>query len=220
MAMQPDPQPSNPAGGGDRPKTKSYDRTIARWTIILGCSTIVLSIATVVSAYFLHATDETLKNQARIQLRAYVGIGQFIQIPAIKKEEGKPDIIQGANIGVAWKNYGATPANSLEQWVSAKWYGSGLEPDFSVPDSKIAEHASVTLGPGGEIGSGGVGIPIEDFQKAVSGNGHVFVWGDTQYKDAFPDTPIRHSHFCVLVQGKPPEGIGFRGYKPECNYSN
>jgi hypothetical protein len=209
-----DAESGKPAGAG-------YDHIIARWTVVLGVSTIVLSIATIVSAYFLFETDQTIKKQVeatRVQLRAYVGVPRVNGITINKKEEGKPDTLIGTDVAVTWKNFGSTPAEGVETWISSKWLSNGLEPDFAVPAAIISDKSGVSLGPGVE-GSMDLLIPLEDLQKASAGNGRVFMWGHAQYRDSFPDTPIRHSHFCLLIQGKPPEALAFRAYKPECNYS-
>jgi hypothetical protein len=220
MPEEPNLQSQTPNAKSNNPEPKGYDKTIAHWTRILGISTIVLSIATVISAYFLHQTDETIKNQARVQLRAYVGMQGFYEWNIVKKEEGKPDVIHGGNVAISWKNFGSTPASQMDNWISARWYNTGLEPDFSVPIERISDKRSAGLGPGGDVLSGVAFVPISDFEKSFVGNGRIFMWGHITYKDVFVDTPIRNFHFCGIVVGKPPEGVAYQAYKAECNYSN
>src|ERR1700730_571457 len=154
MTKQPNPQSGHPAEDSDDPKPKSYERTIARWTIILGASTLALALATGISAYFLWETNQTIKKQVnaiRMQLRAYGGMRQFVSAPAIKKETDKPDVIIGANVAITWKNFGSTPAKEFEYWTSIKWYDPGLEPNFNAPTEKLSDRFIFGLGPGDEI---------------------------------------------------------------------
>jgi hypothetical protein len=66
-------------------------------------------------------------------------------------------------------------------------------------------------------------VPAADVEKAMSGQGRVFFWGEGIYRDVFPDTPQRHFHFCHVVTNMPKavnEPAAFNVYKPECNYSD
>lgn len=47
-------------------KESKYDRAIARWTFVVGFFTGLLVLATGISAYFLHTTDEAIRTQGRI----------------------------------------------------------------------------------------------------------------------------------------------------------
>lgn len=219
-------EPPSEYAGGDTAKTASYEKTLARWTIVLGLATLVLSVATIVSAYFLLATEQTIKKQigaTLAQLRAYVGTQQIIYDPKLTAEPGRPNIFLGSAMGVTWKNFGVTPAKDLEYWLSAKWYPPGIEPDFSKPTEKIPEHNFMTLGSGSESSSPPLFVPAVDVEKAMSGQGRVFFWGEAIYRDVFPDTPPRHFHFCLVVTNMPKAGnepSGFSVYKPECNFSD
>jgi hypothetical protein len=207
-------------------QSKAYEKIIARWTIVLGVSTAVLSFAILIGAYFLFETNQTIRKQvaaAQAQLRAYVGFNQILYVPNIRKEPDKPAIFIGGNVAVTWKNFGGTPAREFEYWVSAKWYPNGTEPDFSKPDVPLPGRSIMTLGANNEIPSAAIFIPVNDIQKAASGNGKVFLWGHALYRDLFPDTPARNFHFCLtgdqfpLVENAP---ASFGIYKPECNYSD
>lgn len=219
-------EPPSEYAEGDTAKTKSYEKTLTRWTIVLGLSTLMLSIATIISAYFLFATDQTIKKQvgaALAQLRAYVGTQQIIYDPRLTAEPGRPNIFLGSAMGVTWKNFGGTPAKEFEYWISAKWYPAGIEPDFSKPSERIPEHIFMTLGSGSESSSPGLFVPAADVEKAMSGNGRIFFWGEAIYRDVFPDTPQRHFHFCLVTTNMPKavnEPAAFNVYKPECNYSD
>jgi hypothetical protein len=219
-------EPASEYADTESDAARSYEKALARWTIVLGLSTLVLSIATIVSAYFLFATDQTIKKQVGAtlaQMRAYVGTQQIIYDPKVTAEPGRPPVFLGSGMGVTWKNFGATPAKELEYWISAKWYPAGIEPDFSKPTERISEHVFMTLGAGTENSSPGLFVPAADVEKAMSGNGRVFFWGGATYRDVFPDTPRRHFHFCLIVLNMPKTGNeppAFNVYKPECNDSD
>lgn len=219
-------EPASELAGAEGVSKTSYENTITRWTIVLGLSTVVLALATIVVGYFLFATNQTIKKQvgaALAQLRAYVGYQQIIYAPRLSAEPGRPGLFLGSGIAVTWKNFGATPAKEFEYWMSAKWYPAGSEPDFSKPSEKISERNIMTLGSGTEISSPGLFVPAVDVEKAMSGQGRVFFWGEAIYRDVFPDTPQRHFHFCLVVINMPQavnEPAAFNVYKPECNFSD
>jgi hypothetical protein len=218
--------PSSDNTEGGTAEATAYERTLARWTVVLGLSTLVLSIAVIVGAYFIFATEQTIKKQigaSLAQVRAYVGYQQIIYVPKLAAEPGGPEQFQGAALGVTWKNFGVTPATEFEYWVSAKWYPAGLEPDFSKPSERISEHNFMTLGAGTEIPSPALFVPAFDVENAMSGNGRIFFWGEAIYRDVFPDTAQRHFHFCHVVTNMPKavnEPAAFSVYKPECNGSD
>jgi hypothetical protein len=227
MAKRTPPQSGQPTGSGSDPAPRSYERVIAIWTRVLGASTVAVFLATGVSAYFLFQTDQTIKKQveaAGIQLRAYVNFQQIPYVPHFSTDPAKSDgPPPGANVGVTWKNFGATPARQMEYWISIKWYPSGTEPDFSKPENILAERYNITLGPGAEIPSVLVFIPLADIQKITVSNGSIFFWGDAVYRDYIPDSPLRHSHFCMvaITLGASAElGSSFKVYKRECNYTD
>jgi hypothetical protein len=216
LAKRPAPDAPPPGSG---PQPKSYEKVIANWTRVLAFSTIALFIATAISAYFLHETDQTIKKQVgatRIQLRAYVGLGPFFLIKTVSKE-GKPD---GLNVGHTWKNFGSTPATDLKVWLSARWHRNGSEPDFSRPESNPSDQFAGIIGPGAELGSGPVGVPLSDLEKAVAGDGRIFIWGHAEYRDSFPETPVRHFHFCMKIAAQTIDILSPQVYKTECNYSD
>ena len=230
VTVQPGPSgplSDNENAAGGAAKIGSHQETLTRWTIVLSVCTLVLSVATITAAYWLFATNESIKKQVGLsstQLRAYVGTQQIIYAPRLTAAQpGQPEIFQGAAIGVLWRNYGATPARDLEYWISAKWYPAGSEPDFSKPSEKIPEHTFMTLGPGSENPSPPLFVTAADVERAMAGNGRVFFWGEASYRDVLPDTPQRHFHFCLVVTKMPKAGnepAAVNVYKPACNFSD
>ncbi len=217
-------EPANANRGA--PNAAGYETARTRWTVVLGLAALVLAVAAIVSAYLLFASEQTVKKQvaaALTQLRAQIGHQQIIYVPKLTGEPGRAEIFLGSAIGVTWKNFGMTPAKELEYWMSAKWFAAGMEPDFSKPTETLPGHKSMTLAAGAENSSPPLFVPAADIEKAMSGNGRIFFWGDGIYRDAFPDTPLRHFHFCLVAVRMPQsvnEPAAFNAYKPECNYSD
>ena len=209
---------------------RSYEKTIALWTRILGISTILLFVATGISAYFLHATDQTINKQVdalAIQLRAYVGISDFFYVyfePA--KEADKDKVLPGARMGLKWKNSGATPALEFEYWISTKFYAEGTEPDFATPAERLSNRVTTTISPNSELSTSPVFVSTGDLNRASAGVGKIFLWGHATYRDVFPLNPPRHTHFCFVGTTLPirttvlPGEASVSVYKPNCNYSN
>lgn len=221
MAKQSKPQSEQSSEESGRLPAKSYEHVIARWTKVLGASTIVLAVATMISAYFLFETDRTIERQvdaARIQLRAYVGIRTVLILTLFDKDHR--DITTGANISVAWKNFGSTPAKDFRQWISMRWVGSNFEPDFTRATERFANEAFSGLGPGDERSAGPLGVKADEIKKAGSGDGRIFLWGRAEYRDFFPGTPVRVFHFCAVAAIEGDVIVGFHVYKTECNYSD
>jgi len=206
--------------------SSAEQKSLTHWVIVLSLCTLVLSTATIVGAYFLFMTNQSMQTQFGVnsaQLRAYVGTQQVIYVPRLTAAQGQPENFEGAAIGVVWKNFGATPARELEYWLSAKWYPAGAEPDFLSPSDKITEHSFMTLAPGTEIPSPPIVVPAADIARATAGNGTVFLWGEASYRDVLPDTPQRHFHFCMVVSRMPKainEPAVVNVYKADCNSSN
>ncbi len=223
MTQRPDQEIDIADDGDGKPNPKSYEKTIAIWTIVLGASTIALVIATSISAWFLFTTDRTIQKQvvtARLQLRPYIGVAQINSASIIKKEPNKPDIDLGNRLVVGWKNYGATPALQASNWISAKWYPTNIEPDFSHSEGRLSQLAISNILPGAEVFSGGAFVPKDDIDKALSGNGRIFFWGHVEYQDIFFKSSIHQFHFCMIVTISQNSQTINSVYKSECNYSN
>jgi len=225
MAKKPPEQPPTTQRYGTDPHPVGYDKVIANWTRVLASATLLVFIATGISAYFLYETDRTIKRQveaAGLQLRAYINHNQLIYIARFKADPSKPDELPpGVNVGVTWKNFGSTPAREASYWISAKYFGEGLEPDFTKAAAVLSEQTSITFSPGTETPTAAVLIPLADVQKLNTLGGRAFLWGHISYRDFIPDSPVRHTQFC-LVATKLPEGgvVTFIVYKSSCNYSN
>ena len=80
---------ATPTGEGDYKKeNRKFDAAIARWTKVVGISTVVLAIATIISSYFLWVTDETLRHTLEVNQRPWVHADVVIAGPLTFDETG------------------------------------------------------------------------------------------------------------------------------------
>ncbi len=177
----PDQRPHGSNAESHEPKPRSDENTMAIWTVVLGLSTVVLSIATAISAYFLHSTDTTISRQLdanRIQLRAYIGIDQIQTAGVPSSDVGNTppaEQSKGVNLITVIKNFGPTPALDASPWVSINWYPNVIEPDVSKSDGNLSSRFVATIAPGQNATVGAVFVSDEDMKKPVIGNGRIFM---------------------------------------------
>jgi hypothetical protein len=86
--------------------SKSYEQTIARWTVVVGIFTGLLFIATAVSAYFLWQTDHTLHDTLISTNRAWV-------LPVSLELEGPIKSDRLATFVLRYENIGREPATGM-----------------------------------------------------------------------------------------------------------
>jgi hypothetical protein len=212
----------------ERSEPRSYEKTIAVWTSVLGGSTIALFIATAISAYFLYKTDHTISNQAEInklQTRAYIGLSKSVITPNVYTLPPKPKAdtyLTGADFQVTWKNFGVTPAFDMRYFISVHWFPNHTEPDFSKPALILEDFPPGVLGGLVDLVAGAVHVDSDEIQKVAAGNGRIFVWGIATYRDLFSITPTRATAFCYLLKIPPKlgENPSSLPYKSTCNTSS
>lgn len=204
------------------PKTKNYEAVIANWTRVLAASTLALFIATGVSAYFLYRTDQTIATQvemAKLQMRAYVVI--YKTTATVNFDKPTDSSVSSVDVHVTWKNIGYTPAFDFDWFISIGWYANGSEPDFSKQILNQPVGPTDSFAPQGDF-TKTITINRPDILKASVGNGKIFVWGATNYRDFAPDS-IKHSTaFCYTAEmpTKRGEEAKIIRYKSECNKGN
>jgi len=195
-----------------------------RWTGVVGVFTVVLAVATGISAYFLYETDvtlqETLKAQARSserQLRAYVTVEPLGMEGVIT-----PTLFEKALV----RNTGQTPAYK----IVVKWtfdifdypFPIGRTPvvygDIPVVGEPIPRHFGAILGPGREVTAilraernfspeEGTAISKPNPRKVLAGIGVVY------YTDIFGGN--HYTKFCHIFSN-----FGAQGTVSWCPYHN
>ena len=221
------PEPAEADEAGEQPPSKSYEQIIARWTVILGFATVLLFVATGISAYFLYVTDHTLRDTlnvttraakateesvkiagdtAKRQLRAYLAITDVkIDCTNCIKQSGKLNPpkkgLADFRVLVTVKNFGSTPAYEARTCSHTYMAEPGKFPpdDFDYSCENVCTTCPAnTLSPGN---SRILMLPIEtgDVLMASAGFKRLFYYGTTTFKDAFRDS--RKLPFCWFIEG-------------------
>lgn len=232
------PQTDHSRQEPNEPKPRGYEKTIARWTVILGISTVLLFIATGISAYFLYVTDHTLKDTlaatgraakatedsvktaadtAKRQLRAYLTVSNIkIECSNCKKKDGwetPKNVRPEPRILLTVKNSGATPAYNVQTCSGAE----RTEPDTFLPaDFPFSCEKTCNTCPVNNIAPGAeatiiLHLDLGDMMMASAGFKRLFYFGTISFTDTFGSS--RKRPFCWYSQGSSGEGI-------DCPYHN
>jgi hypothetical protein len=149
--------------------------------------------------------------------RAYVYVRDFEPI-AITNAEG---IVTGFQCVMFWVNAGTTPTRDLVTHVNWVRSANPLPDNFdfpNIPDDSNEISGSV-LGPKGEMSTITFSISAEQIGELMNESTFMYIWGFAEYRDIFPNTPVRRTEFCNRVVGMPVPGnpqaavIAFRHYK-------
>jgi hypothetical protein len=219
------PEPEQPHQEPSEPKPKGYEKIIARWTIILGISTILLFIATGISAYFLYATDLTLKDTlnataraakatedavniasatAKRQLRAYLGITivTFECPNCLDKrwtppKRGLPEVVMITKV----KNFGATPAYQVHTCTGLYLAESGGFPpdDFTYDCGEFCKTCPRSTIAPGEEATIVIEIDAKSVMLSARNLNRMFNFGTISFVDTFGQE--RNLPFCWYYQG-------------------
>jgi hypothetical protein len=167
---------------------------IDRFTGWLMIYTLVMAIATLLSAAILFKTDHTLKETMVFGQRAYVGINVMAGLRMTPQ-----------TVSFTYENFGQTPAKEVR--VSSNWEfvepGGNLPRDFTFPEKSGCnsigfEPGGVTIFPRNPVTTFSNYCP-SDYQNlllAEQGKMRGFYYGHISYVDIF-DKP-RRSNFCVI----------------------
>jgi hypothetical protein len=207
-----------------------HERT-ATWTRVLATSTVVLSIATIVSAYFLWRTDETLKQTLveirnsiavnREQLRAVVSFtGGTVLIT--KDKEGKPTYYI---FSALFQNHGGTRTEHFKAWDSIHFFENTVPNnlDLAKPWQQL-DTSDTIIGPNSPYQLQGVTIDNDTVQKVLRKEGVILLWGKAEWSDIFEPAIVHPIGFCMLVIPNQATTTGeilpqFVPYRNDCNYN-
>ncbi len=225
------PEPEQSHKESKNPEPKGYERTIARWTVILGTSTILLFIATGISAYFLYVTDQTLRDTLATNARAAKATEESVKLSAdtAKRQLCAYLTVEAAKINCAncpkgdWKapkgerpeteflltikNVGLTPAYEVRSCSGRRL----VEPNTFLPDDfKFACKQACDKCPPTNIAPGANAImtmPLDLADIMMSGAGFkkLYYYGSISFADTFKAK--RELPFCWTYQGPSDVGI-------------
>jgi hypothetical protein len=217
------PEAQNPNDHGSDEQPRSYENIIARWTVILGISTVVLAIATILSAYFLFVTDHTLKDTlietrksanaahdavrvaqstAEMQLRAYLSA----EASELLTLEGGS---LGAIISIKFKNAGTTPAYNVRSTMGAGFRKDPLPPGIDMSWFKTVEFNADVIFPHNDRVAFAVNSPPDGRPQKLTRADTIYVCADTKYFDVFKKE--RTTKFCAAASGGDLPDAFFKG---------
>jgi hypothetical protein len=190
------------------PQRTTTDLIIARWTRVLGVSTILLFLATLGTGYVLHNTDVSIGKQLGVmqgqldEMKSPSAERPFLFVLHDDSQSPAPQgeaLFPGKIFGATFKNYGKTPA-IYRGFQPRCGYFATNPPNFQFTDDKWA--ASVLIGVGEPIGP--LDCPFvataDQIGLAQAGKGYLFLASRILYDD---------------LGGKPHETIFCMIYKPD-----
>lgn len=191
------PKAEPPDNKGQTPPPKDYDKTIARWTAVVGAFTVVLAVATIASTVILLKTDDTLQDTMQNGQRAYAYI--VFENPIIK---ANARIELNGKVRIA----GQTPAYDvvveLDSGISnVGAFVADAKKTLSRPPQAIATKEVVGGYPGDEFSLPYTGERLTPAQvnNVYGSDERYFVFGRITYKDIFS---CRHFvRFCYGIGG-------------------
>jgi hypothetical protein len=170
------------------------------------------------SAEAAEHTLATMRDPAERQLRAYVTVRQFMQVPAQDERS-----VSGWYLQVAWQNSGATPTQGFRYWAMLREFDAAIAEDFEFTPAGLKDFAGGELGPGATINSPPLYLSPDLIDAIRNGSRKVLLLGQADYSDVLGNNTKRETRFCVeLVLMKDPsgaEGVPFSFiYYPKHNY--
>lgn len=102
-------------------------------------------------------------------------------------------------LSVVWENQGNTPARHAHTWVNSHACDGELPEDFTFRNNGTGIPSTIALGPGQQHISR-INAGFGDFRNVWNGTGSLYVYGSTEYDDAFPNTERHRTEFCYRVK--------------------
>jgi hypothetical protein len=162
-------------------------------------------IAIAVQAYFLWRAVRSADASASVSKQALVDVQRaFVFLRTFEFHF----INRNVHIMPLWENSGSTPANDRTNWVNWKSFVGEPPTEFYLADldangKKLDKSRTFTItfiGPHatqyGEI----LTIPLDTIKAVNDLADRLFIWGWTEYRDVFDDTPIHRTEFCNEVR--------------------
>ena len=189
---------------GTRRQQHNYERRIANWTIVVGCFTGLLFVATGLSAWFLYQTDDAIHGQLREAREQTITTHAQIRANMIQEDIGHELRYEnGALVGVFftphWKNVGATDARDYVGWyrlTALSGKTNWTVADCPNPDRPADVPGPIVVQAGHPLSQEGQLLPIAVINQVLINRGAIFFAGHSQYRDIFPDDPTFHFDWC------------------------
>ncbi|MHA1154420.1 MAG: hypothetical protein ACTSQ7_17550 [Alphaproteobacteria bacterium] len=151
-------------------------------------------------------TVEVTRDNAKIELRAYIGISRIDTITATDiLDPNKIRKVLGYTVRPQISNSGVTPAVDIKCFADHQIVRTDnfITPNFQKP--LVDEEIMTTVG-AKEMITGPVRVvSYDDVQRVLERKARWFVWWRFEYRDVFDDTPPHHTEACyeIIVPGNP-----------------
>jgi len=188
----------------NRNDSAANEQALVKYTRRLTCATWVIAFAAFLSFGAALLQWDALYNTDKTTRAALVEV----QRAFVFKKAFEVDLVNtDFSILPQWENSGATPANKRTTWVSWKPFAGGPPSDFYLMDldangnpvSADTPRPESFLGPHSTEFATALIIPGLEIKEARLGHKRLFIWGWTEYRDAFDGTPIHRTEFCNEV---------------------
>jgi hypothetical protein len=153
----------------------------------------------------------------RAQIRA-----NMARLPIVTRPHMENGKLVGWDVNPQWQNSGTTDARGYQNWFNidfvegpGKWGASDcpkpLDPYPPAPPIVIQGGRSLT-----ELAQR---MTIDDVSKVQAHQGAIFIVGHAQYRDIFPDDPLRQYDWCVFVDPSDPANnlFSFVSFREDSN---
>jgi len=177
----------------------------AAWAVFVGLRTlkavVTQAIANTISANAAKTsadaaveTIKTMKDTAERQLRAYV----LVTTAQIHRDA---NFRYKLSVKIKIKNFGATPAYDLTNWMGVDFISWPLPADLGKPENPNENRSTSILGPGDttELGGPMQSLLVPELEAKIRhGESTIVVWGEIRYRDAFNIQRVTNFRtFCI-----------------------
>jgi hypothetical protein len=184
----------------------NHDGIIAAFTIVLALSTIWLWLSTKDAAVATQRAARVSEDALTKLERAFVSFST----KTVALSDPITNVIHTYRITMEVKNSGHTPTKGYYSHASWDGFLGDIPKDFTYPDKGVSgeepkPNVPGFIGPGENVSSGRLFIPIAFMEAARQGHIRLYVWGWAEYDDVFVGTPPHRTEFCneVVVTADP-----------------
>lgn len=194
-----------------------WTRRVGIFTGVMAGATVLLFVATGVSAYFLWETDTHISGQLRemhaqtVTTRAQVR-GNISPEPFIIDKVMENAQIAGWDVTPRWKNTGLTDALDIRMWWNIIPVDGHYDDIRKFDCPNVPEPVGISplvAQPGHVFLQIAQRLPASLVLKALTHDAAIIVVGHVRYRDIFPDDPIHSIDWCNNVVPNDPASDKF-----------
>jgi hypothetical protein len=201
----------------------SAAKRTANATVVMAVTTIAIAVLGSCQYRVLYRQlDEMTKQrlvtmeQVRADIRQEKPVAAGIRVDGTPILGGQNDSAVKFGFSPEWTNAGSTPAKHFRSWFDVRAFDIGPKVPIVMdarrcPKISYRPVAALIVPAGGGKTEPAKMIPRADV-LAASGNSptkYILMWGHMEYRDVFPDTPLRTLDYCFFVAPNDPSNDVF-----------